>query len=307
LKDKLAQLQLIRSIYESGGNIIEYLTSGQAENAIEDILIAYDFQAGTYVENHNKNPLLRQSYIKRLGDFIIDRNIRGSILEAGVGEATTLISLLKNLSPDPSRFKKVCGFDISWSRIRVAKQFCRDEEFPEIFLCVGDMYSIPFADNCFDIVYTSGAIEPNGGHEKEILQELYRVAKEYIVLIEPAYEFADDEQRAYMLRRGYVTCLYQTAIGLNYDVLSYGLYGETFGQVRQLNPYGFLVIKKNGNTGRGRVRQCGQGLVCPVTGCELRRADDAYFSDGLLAYPIIGGVPCLTPQNAVVATKFEEY
>ena len=62
------------------------------------------------------------------------------------------------------------------------------------------------------------------------------------------------------------------------------------------NPTGFLVIRKKAfedNEGYNPI-------CCPVTNAELKKYNDAYFSkESLLAYPILGGIPCLTKQAAI--------
>ena len=62
-------------------------------------------------------------YTKRLSDIIKEfRCKKTSILEAGVGEATTLTSLLNQ---GDLVFKDIYGFDISWSRVKFAKKFLK--------------------------------------------------------------------------------------------------------------------------------------------------------------------------------------
>ena len=48
----MINLKKIKEIYTNGGNIIEYLKSLKKtrQNDISDILISYDFQAGSYTE-----------------------------------------------------------------------------------------------------------------------------------------------------------------------------------------------------------------------------------------------------------------
>lgn len=55
--DKYELLGKIADIYAKGGNILEYLRAieGRDDNTIEDIMISYDFQAGSY---NSKEPLI---------------------------------------------------------------------------------------------------------------------------------------------------------------------------------------------------------------------------------------------------------
>ena len=148
-------------------------------------------------------------------------------------------------------------------------------------------------------------MEPNGGHETELFQELYRVAKEYLILLEPAYEFANAEARKRMEKNGYVRNLYQVAKNMNYDVLIWELYGES---VNPLNPTGLMIIKKKplAEFTGGEIN--GIDYVCPLTHRPLKIMGNVYYTeDSMLAYPILNGVPCLLSEYAVVATKMTSY
>ena len=165
-------------------------------------------------------------------------------------------------------------------------------------LLIADLFCLPFKDDSVDIVFTSHSLEPNGGKEQEALQELYRVSREYLVLLEPAYELTGNETAKERMRQnGYVTNLYQVAVQLGYNILDYRLFGIDHNP---LNPTGLMIIKK------GKVRKnVAQKLCCPLTRSGIKRFGNVYYSkDSFLAYPIMGGLPCLLPQNAIVATKF---
>ena len=167
-----------------------------------------------------------------------------------------------------------------------------------INFAVADMFSLPFEDNSINVVFTCHALEPNGGHEKELLKELYRVSSQYLILIEPSYEFAGKEARERMERLGYISHLRKSADEIGLTVLSYDLYGIS---ANELNPSGFMIIKKESKSIK-------DGFACPITKTPLKRIHDAYFSEeSLLAYPILDGIPMLTADNAIVATKFAEY
>ena len=304
--NKLKMLQRIKQLYEKDDvNIIDYLKNLDSNtlNSVEDIMISYDFQAGTYTKRYFSDSTMR-AWRDRLTVRIaetIDSLPCGhqSIFEAGVGEATGFAPLMMCLK---KTFVFGGGADISWSRIKYAKRFVRkicSESFPCEYLVMGDLFSLPLQDNSVNVLYTCSSLEPNGGSEKILLQECYRVAAEYVVLVEPGYEFADEEHRARMRRYGYVTNLYQSAKELGYDVVSYDPW-ESFGDPR--NPLACMIIHKK-KTHEGREMPLGD----PLTHTPLKRYRECYYSEkAQLLYPIVDDIACLIPQQAIVATKFME-
>ena len=298
--NKLEMLMTIKKIYENSGNILNYFSEGQPQqnNDKQGIMISYDFQAGSYIREYYSDKEARYDYLRRLANTIDNINA-SSILECGVGEATILVPLLSILKGDYS----FCGgFDISWSRIAAGTKFTEKEykRKTPISMVVGDMFSIPCSDNSYDIVYTRQAIEPNKGKEKELLEELYRVTNKYLILIEPAYDLASEEARRRMEKHGYVQELYNTAISLGYNIITWDLYGKN--EV-ELNPVGIMIIEKNKDADNAF-----GGWSCPWTKTNLYEQDDCFFStQSLLAYPKIAGIPILMPESAIVATHFSEF
>lgn len=295
--EKLKILNKIKELYAKGENIVQYLkaNNNSSKNNIEDILISYDFQSGSYINFYKNNIQYYKDYcgaiakvINPLGDF-------SSIIEVGVGEATTLGNLIENLKRIPTN---ILGFDISWSRIKYAKQFMQEKGIPNSTLFTGDLFEIPLKDNSVDIVYTSHSIEPNGGREKEALQELYRITNKYLILLEPSYTHASDEGKKRMLSHGYITTLPESARELGYEIIEHRLF-DTFAN--PLNPTGLLIIKKGKSHDTSFVE-----LACPLTKSSLEKFDNVYYSDeSLLCYPIIKNIPCLLSQNAIIATHFK--
>ncbi|MGC8667667.1 MAG: methyltransferase domain-containing protein [Chthonomonadales bacterium] len=141
-------------------------------------------------------------------------------MESGVGEATTLSGVLRGLQSEVSSF----GFDLSWSRVAYAKRWLHSQGVFDTTLCTGNLLHIPFADNSIDVVHTSHSIEPNGGNEEPILQELFRVTRRFLILLEPGYELADDEAKRRMDSHGYCKNLKGIAQSLGYDVLEHRLF-----------------------------------------------------------------------------------
>ena len=53
--DKLKAISKIRNLYREGRNLMEFLRSGETVNDPESIMISYDFQAGSYIQNDSQN------------------------------------------------------------------------------------------------------------------------------------------------------------------------------------------------------------------------------------------------------------
>lgn len=299
--NKAYMMNELKAVYENGGNIIDYMHGNrEAKNLIEEILISYDFQAGSYYDEYKKGKDVFYQYHNQLAQ-ILDQFIQEScsIMEAGVGEARSLVPIVNRL--DKKKIEKVYGFDLSWSRIKYAEKFEKDYKetnCPKIQFWVGDIMNMAVKDSAVDVVFTVGACEPNGGKEKELLQELYRVTRRYLVLFEPAYELADEEAKKRMIKYGYVTKLYETAISMNYKIIKHELLDIS---LNPLNPMGVIVIEKD-----VKGRNPKESIFCdPVSKSGLDKCMDAWFcKESLLAYPIIGGIPLLMAEYAVVATKY---
>jgi ubiquinone/menaquinone biosynthesis C-methylase UbiE/uncharacterized protein YbaR (Trm112 family) len=293
--NKFKYLSKIKSIYEEGGNIIQYLKSIEKNelNSVDDILISYDFQSGSYIKGAVQHKEYNNLYTKALAKIIDSLGSFKSIIEIGVGEGTTLKSLLENLNSIPSQ---VFGIDISWSRLKFAKYYLSKFGLDHVKLCTSNLFELPFLDNSIDIVYTSHSLEPNGGNEEAALKELFRVTKKYLILLEPAFELADENARERMKKNGYVTNLVSTAKNLNYNVIEHRLFDFTFNP---LNPTGLIIIEKMENSPEEIVK-----LVCPISHKPLSNFQDSflYAKESFLGYPVLDGIPCLLKDNSILAT-----
>jgi uncharacterized protein YbaR (Trm112 family) len=283
--------------YSSGVNISSLLRGdgrGNTESAIE---VAYDLKSGSYVaalqDDSYRTSKLR--YCSEIASTILSITQPKTILEAGVGEGTTLSLVLQHL-PEVVGY----GFDISWSRIFVARNWLQSQGVCERSkLFTGSIFKIPLPDNSIDVVYTSHSIEPNGGHEEAAVRELYRVAKNWIVLLEPAYDLASHEARLRMKSHGYCVDLIDVIKSLQLEVTRH----ELFSTIENpMNPTGITIIRKS-NENFAPSAHSEPRLCCPVTGGDLQEVRGALFSrKHLAAYPVIEGIPCLREENAVIAS-----
>lgn len=290
-------LHSIKRKYEEGENIIQYLKKDHPTklNTRDIIQVSYEFQGGTYIKKVSSSPLFNEEYTTAIARVInhLPEKI-DSILEVGVGEATTLANLLPKLHDSPSR---IFGFDLSWSRIRYALAYAQKKHLVP-FLFTADLFHIPLADHSVDLVYTSHSLEPNEGREKEALLEMARVARKYIVCLEPAYDLADSEAKKRMETHGYIKNLYDTALSLGFKIIEHRLF-DVYSN--PLNPTGLTIIELN----QVLDAQPSNPLICPITKTEIMLNKGHYFTEkGLLVYPVIDGVPCLLEDNAIIATHY---
>jgi ubiquinone/menaquinone biosynthesis C-methylase UbiE/uncharacterized protein YbaR (Trm112 family) len=294
--DKLKAIGKIRSLYQEGKNLMEFLRSGEALNDAESIMISYDFQAGSYIKNASENQAYFNDYtsmihneIKLLGSF-------KSIMEVGVGEATVMAPTTQKLDPENKLIKY--GFDISWSRVRHAKEYAKKFN-QQIEFFTANLFEIPLADNSVDIVYTSHSLEPNGGKEREALRELYRVAAKFVVLMEPDFGRASAEAKARMEKHGYVKDLAGFAKAEGMEVI---VDKPASVYINPLNPTGITIIRKPvKHEGNG-------GLCCPITRLPLVRDTQALYNrEGGLLYPLIDDIPCLLSGNAILASQYTNF
>ena len=292
-------LQSIKKLYDEGGNVISYLKkSNKAKNTDNIIAISYDLQSGSYIKYVKEQKSYIKKYTQAIANEINSLNTNyTSILEVGVGEATTLANLISKLNNKP---KNIYGFDIAWSRIRYAIAYCKKKRINNPYLFTGDLFQIPLEDESIDIVYTSHSIEPNGGREKEALLEIARVARKYIVLLEPAYEFASSKAKQRMKNNGYITKLYTVAKSLGFKIIEHRLFELSNNP---LNPTGLIIIKKEPTNNKIVTKS----FMCPITKTSLELIKGSFFTkQGLLVYPIVDKVPCLLKENAIIATHYTD-
>jgi SAM-dependent methyltransferase len=288
----------LKAAYERGENISAILRqhSGEQRNSDDIIQVSYDLQAGSYVAVQKEGAL--RDALNRYSTVIADELAKlgpiHSLLDAGVGEATTLLRVLQGMPKMPA---VVHGVDISWSRLKIGGEWFYAEGGPaDAQFIVATMSHLPYADDSLDVVYTSHAVEPNGGRESELLAELYRVTAKYLVLFEPGYELAPPEARKRMEQHGYCRDLPGHAKAMGMKVIKHELAAAC---VNPSNPTAVTVIAKKPGS-----EPSTPWLACPQYRTPIVTAEDLYYSaDSMRAYPVLRGIPCLKPEHGIIASK----
>lgn len=293
-------IKKLREIYDNGGNVLSYVKdeTNNDKNSSLAISISYDLQAGSYIKKaktyhdlENKRAGLYADVLNTLGKF-------NTILEVGIGEATTFSNLLPRLS---HKDFIAAGFDISYSRIQYGNLHLHNEGINNAILFVGDLFNSAFEDNSIDIVYTNHSLEPNGGREKEALEELYRITNRYLVLFEPMYEGASNETKEHIEKHGYVKGLAFTAESLGYKVIENKLLIKKAS--RSNNNTGVIIIEKTNNSTIEGSKEI--MLACPITHKPLSLVRNNYYcKESMLLYPVVDYIACLMPSNAIIASHF---
>lgn len=288
----------LRELYQKGTNIISWFRTNDPErlSSGEAIRISYDLQSGSYVEalRSKDHAASLARYAERIAQ-VLDGLPGDSLLEAGVGEATTLRAVL---SASKSGWK-AAGFDASWSRVSVARSHTAGMSVAP-FLFTGDLFQIPAIDSSFDVVFTSHAVEPNGGREAEALAELARVSRRWLVLCEPAYELGGDATKKRIIEHGYCRNLAGHAIDAGLRIVEHRLLDLDWVAHNQT---GLLVLEKT----EQQIASTPDFLACPVCRTRLLFLRDSYYCrECLSAYPVLDGIPCLLRDNAILATALEK-
>jgi hypothetical protein len=291
-----------KTAYGEGKNVTELLRA-QANleaNTPEIIEIAYDLQAGTYIEAVNANRDFAMQYATDLAN-IIEAHIKPSdcLLDVGTGEITTLSLVAQNLGVMPA---ELFAFDISWSRIYKGLTFAREQmgdRFAQLTAFVADMSEIPLPEKSVNITISSHALEPNGSILPALLMELFRVTRDKLLLFEPCYEINTEQGQKRMDRMGYIK-------GLDGVVTSLG--GTLIDRIalknisNPLNPTACYIVRPPSRAVLESERTVAE-FSLPGSSLPLQRIEDFYFSHSTgYCFPILKSIPILKSSAAVLAS-----
>ena len=289
-----------KMVYKKGKNVTEYLRAkfGIQHNTSEIIEIAYDLQAGSYIETVNSNRDKAEKYANELSEILSEHLESGdSLLDVGTGEMTTLTLVLNATNIELS---DILAFDISWSRLSVGMKFHlanRKHKFP-LKPFVADIKAIPLYEKCVDVITSSHALEPNGNNLEALLLELFRVTKKKLVLFEPSYEMNSEHGKSRMDRMGYIKniegCVFKLG-GKVIDVI------PIQNIANPLNPSACYIIEPP----RHDIKYLEEATFC-VPGTNFKLVHDGlnlFSKDTGLVFPILEEIPVLKTTSAILATS----
>ncbi len=286
----------------------------------DKVLRKYDAMAGSYIDDYNilltsGNEILTvydgvfdivpynelsEKYFSYISKNILEplEPQKKCTIEIGAGELTTSIAFAQRV-----KFSEISALELSWSRIAAGRQFAESKQVDFTHLLAGTALDLPLSDNSFDIVITSHCLEQIPMHVHKVLSELYRVSREYIVLLEPSYELGDSYQKMCMKRKHFVRGLDKIIRERGYRLERHELLPYCWSFKNRTALY---LIKKEVSGSR---RPIVDKLACPLCKESLFKPDHQFYfckSCGIL-YPVVGGIPCLNPANGILATKYEQF
>ena len=184
--------RLLNDKLKKNENIQSYLKKKKFSD-VDSIKISYDIQSGSYIKffkslskdkiNKIYNPIIK--IIKN--DFSRIKNV----LDFGCGELTTSLYIFSKIK---RKIKNYYANDFSLNRLILGQNYIKkkllNNDFKKFKLFCNSNFNLPFKDNSIDLIITVHSLEPNNNNKKIIINELLRVCRYGLILMEPHYEIA---------------------------------------------------------------------------------------------------------------------
>ncbi|NEQ36712.1 MAG: class I SAM-dependent methyltransferase [Okeania sp. SIO3I5] len=298
----------LKTLYSQNINLIEYLNNRKDCDYLsrqDKICLSYDIQAGSYTKGYNNSQFIREinSQSGKKIAKLLEEISPSTVLDAGTGEATSLADVLLNTKDKNIKF---AAFDISISRLLYAKLFLEGKNLSIPHLFTSDLTQISLAENSVDLIMTRHAIEPNGGMEDVICQELYRVTRKYVLLIEPSWEFGSDEQRERMVHHGYIKDLPGALERTGFKILNHEPWDKNLNP-NPLNIAALILAKKSTTTATQDADFPDFKFAYPSSNFLLKNVEDGFYCQEMgVLFPVVQNIACLLKNQALLVTRYLE-
>tara|TARA_R110000824_G_scaffold284386_1_gene472692 strand:+ start:756 stop:1733 length:978 start_codon:yes stop_codon:yes gene_type:complete len=296
---------------------LQKLPAGLQKEHYQDALITYDKRSGSYVDeymrrhdegglvslgthygeikqvNYGESVDLHNKWLSELVASLLGKD-PGSVLEAGAGECTTLLPVAEFINQEQNSYN---GSDISWSRCKFARDFSAQKSIALDTLSAANILQLPYPDNSIDIVYSHYCLEELGGYELEAIQEMYRVARKYVFVIEASYELGSKGQRTKLYNRGWNLGIIPSVKKLGYKILKH----ELVPYCHDAYHHGALVLIEKNPTSVNSPKA--PSHACPKCHSKLTKIEHGLKCEPCgLVYSNLQGIPVFLLNNAIVAS-----
>ena len=285
--------KLLQEKYKKKQNIQLFLKNKTFSNR-EIIKLAYDIQSGSYIKFFKK--LTREKkvnvyfpLIKAINDNF--KNVK-TILDFGCGELTTSAYIFKNLN---HKIKKYYANDVSFNRLLVGsnelKKKLTKKNYNKFKIFCNSDNNLPFKDKSIDLVLTVHALEPNNQYKYKIFNELLRVSKLGIILMEPHYEISDVKQKKRMIKFDYIRGIEKI---LRLKKIKYHIIEKKF-HLNNLNKSSIFILKNNLTKKKQH-----DNFVDPIKKNDLIKKDNFLYSKKTFrAFPIINDIAIFNEDSQI--------
>ncbi len=160
---------------------------------------------------------MRDEYLKYLFaeiDPILDARRPLRILEVGSGNGINLVALQQRYGGRVH----LHGLDTSPRRIEVARNYYAAALRNVDFRVASITEPIPWPDRSFDLVFSMHCLEQIAYHSSQAVEQMYRLAGQKVVMMEPVYEFGNRAQRMYLVNADHNRILLKSIQQLGYDI-----------------------------------------------------------------------------------------
>ena len=135
------------------------------------------------------------------------------------------------------------------------------------------------------------ALEPNNQYKNQILNELLRVSKFGVILMEPHYEISDIKQKKRMIKFNYIRGIEKI---LKLRKIKYQIIKKQF-HLNNLNKSSIFVLKNNSTK-----KKQNDNFVDPITKNNLIKKNNFLYSKKTLrAFPIINDIVLFNEDSQI--------
>ena len=284
--------------YKNKINIQKYLENRKFDSDTS-INVSYDVQSGSYINffNNLSKKKVNNVYFPIIEEF--NKNFKNckTVLDFGCGELTSSSFIIKHLS---KKINKYFATDISLNRLYLGKKYIKKKlaykDYKKLTIFCNTSSKLPFKNNSIDLVLTVHSLEPNNKNKNSILNELLRISKYGLLLMEPNFEESNKKQQRRMKKYNYIR-------GLKKALIAKGCYVEIIKKdhhLNSLNKSSIFIVKKIKKT---KIRN-DYKFVDPMDQKELTAIDGFLYSKGnFRLYPKFGEIYIFNELSRFYLTK----
>lgn len=153
----------------------------------------------SYINDYKTEDNLKTKMVNEIIDILSAFDFK-SVLDVGAGELTTLLPIAKRFG----KSKKYIALDLALLRLKKGKPFFEKESGLKVKTIHASAANIQLPDKSVDLVFTAHCLEAMPYDFKKAIDEMCRVSKHWVILIEPSFENGNIHEKIKILGYDYV-------------------------------------------------------------------------------------------------------